>query len=177
MGVIWAGASNTPKSDTFSLFRIDHGKVESYKYPEFAGLGYSALYADRGGRLWAGTRTGIWRILPGPPQLIRNTTLQVGPFCEDSEGALLYVQGGTVWKLSANGTSEDYLEKVAGTPLSIKAMLRDKEGGLWLGTEGQGIVHLHEGHIDHFSSLDGLSSDIVESIFQDREGKRVGDVS
>lgn len=169
-GAIWAGSSNAAPGDVVSLFRIDHGKAESYKHPELAGLGYSPLYADNEGRLWAGTSVGIWRILPGPPRLVLKTKLPVGPFCEDSDGALLYAQAGTIWKLSAGGKPEKYLGNAEGTPFNVKSMLRDKEGGLWIGTNEQGIVHLHEGRIDRFSSLDGLSSDSSESIFQDREG-------
>lgn len=164
-GVIWAGAE-TPGS--LSLFRIDRGKASAYKLPEFAGLGFTPLLVDRAGRLWADTERGIWRILPGPPKLIQEKTLRSSAFGEDSAGALLYAQEGRIRRLSAEGASEDYLGKIEGSP--INTMLRDKEGGLWIGTTGQGIVHLHEGRLDRFTSLDGLSSDIVESIFQDREG-------
>jgi signal transduction histidine kinase/ligand-binding sensor domain-containing protein len=169
-GVIWAGAENSPTPDSFSLFRIDRGKVSSYKLPEFLGLGFTPLFVDRNGRLWADTEKGIWRILPGPPKLVQKKTLRSPAFSEDSTGALLYEQAGRIRKLSAEGTSEDYLGKAEGNPLNVRAIFCDKEGGLWIGTMGQGIVHLHEGHIDHFTSLDGLSSDVVESIFQDREG-------
>jgi ligand-binding sensor domain-containing protein len=169
-GVIWAGVGGRPTSYSCSLFRIDRGKAECYKRPEIAGLDFSRLYVDREGRLWADSKIGIWRILPGPPMLIQKESLPVDAFCEDSDGSLLYTLNGPIWKLSAEGKPENYLEKVDGTRINGSAMLRDREGGLWIGTSGEGIVHLHEGRVDHFSSFDGLSSDFVQAIFQDREG-------
>jgi signal transduction histidine kinase/ligand-binding sensor domain-containing protein len=169
-GVIWAGVGGRPTSDSCSLFRIDRGKAECYKRPEIAGLDFSRLYVDRQGRLWADSKIGIWRILPGPPRLIQKESLPVDAFCEDSDGSLLYTSNGPIWKLSAEGKPENYLEKVDGTRITGSAMLRDSEGDLWIGTSGVGLVHLHEGRVDHFSSFDGLSSDFVNGIFEDREG-------
>ena len=169
-GVIWAGVGGRPTSDSCSLFRIDRGKAECYKRPEIAGLDFSRLYVDRKGRLWADSKIGIWRILPGRPFLIRKESLPVDAFCEDSDGSLLYTLNGPIWKLSAVGRPGNYLEKIDGTRITGWAMLRDSEGDLWIGTSGVGIVHLHEGRVDHFSSFDGLSSDTVNGIFEDREG-------
>jgi ligand-binding sensor domain-containing protein/signal transduction histidine kinase len=169
-GVIWAGVGGRPTSNSCSLFRIDRGKAECYKRPEIAGLDFSRLYVDREGRLWADSKIGIWRILPGRPFLIRKESLPVDAFCEDSDGSLLYTSNGPIWKLSAEGRPKNYLEKIDGTRITGWAMLRDSEGDLWIGTSGAGIVHLHEGRVDHFSSFDGLSSDTVNGIFEDREG-------
>jgi signal transduction histidine kinase/ligand-binding sensor domain-containing protein len=169
-GAIWAGVGGRSTADSCSLFRIDHGKAECYKRPEFAGLNFPRLYVDSAGRLWAASKIGIWQILPGPPKLIEKTDSPVDAFSEDSEGSLLYTSDGPIWKLSPEGRSENYLGNVEGTRINGWVMMRDREGGLWIGTSGEGIVHLHEGRVDHFSSFDGLSSDFVQSIFQDREG-------
>ena len=39
-----------------------------------------------------------------------------------------------------------------------------------MGTTGQGILHFNSGRMDRFNSADGLSSDDVRSLFEDREG-------
>lgn len=169
-GVIWVGAESSATPNSFLLFHIEHGVVGAYKLPEFLRLALFPLFADREGRLWADSGRGIWRILPGPPTLVLKKQIVTPVFSEDSAGGLLYAEDGRVRKLWTEGTSADYLGKLQVAPLNVRAMMRDKDGGLWIGTFGQGIVHLHEGRIDHFTSLDGLSSDTVESIFQDREG-------
>jgi signal transduction histidine kinase/ligand-binding sensor domain-containing protein len=169
-GVIWAGVGGRSRAGSCSLYRIDHRKAECYERPEFANLNFSSLYVDREGRLWADTEIGIWRILPGPPTLVQKMTTPVVAFSEDSQGSLLYTRGGSIWKLSAEGKSVPYLTEIDGTRINGRTMLSDREGGLWIGTNGQGIVHLHEGRVDRFSSFDGLSSDYVQAIYQDREG-------
>src|SRR5260370_4039550 len=49
-------------------------------------------------------------------------------------------------------------------------VLRDRDGGLWVGSAGRGIVHIHQGRTDVFSELDGLSGDDIYDLFEDREG-------
>src|SRR5262249_43320264 len=49
-------------------------------------------------------------------------------------------------------------------------MLRDRDGGLWVGTSGGGIVHVHRGRTDVFSQSDGLTGDAILDVFEDREG-------
>ncbi len=49
-------------------------------------------------------------------------------------------------------------------------MLRDHNGGLWIGTNGQGLFHMHQGRADLFAQSDGLSGDTVRALFEDREG-------
>jgi len=55
----------------------------------------------------------------------------------------------------------------SSTPEKI---LRDRDGGLWIGTLDLGLVHVHKGGTDVFSLSDGLTAEIVYSLFEDREG-------
>ena len=48
-------------------------------------------------------------------------------------------------------------------------MLRDRDGGLWIGTEDRGLLHLHQGRADVFTQADGLSGNYVTNLFEDRE--------
>ena len=54
--------------------------------------------------------------------------------------------------------------------LSVLALLRDRNGGLWVGTANQGIYHIHGSHVDNYRSEDGLSANKVKSFYEDREG-------
>jgi signal transduction histidine kinase/ligand-binding sensor domain-containing protein len=56
-------------------------------------------------------------------------------------------------------------EQIAAT-----ALLHDNDGALWVGTLSKGLYRLKGGVANHFGSLDGLSSDTVYSLFQDKEG-------
>ena len=49
-------------------------------------------------------------------------------------------------------------------------LLRDRDGSLWIGTIERGLIHVHNGRTDTFTQSDGLSGDIILSLFEDREG-------
>jgi len=49
-------------------------------------------------------------------------------------------------------------------------LLRDRDGGLWIGTVEHGLIHVRQGRTDTFTRADGLSGDVVLSLFEDREG-------
>ncbi len=49
-------------------------------------------------------------------------------------------------------------------------LLRDRDGGLWIGTLDRGLLHVHQGRTDVFTQADGLSGDSLTSLFEDREG-------
>src|SRR5262249_47587101 len=49
-------------------------------------------------------------------------------------------------------------------------LLRDRDGGIWVGTIGGGLVHVHRGRTDLFTRTEGLSNDNVVAIHEDHEG-------
>ena len=55
-------------------------------------------------------------------------------------------------------------------PLTAGTVLRDRNGGLWIGTTVHGLVHSYEGKTSIFTHKDGLSSDQVYALFEGREG-------
>src|SRR5262249_38627506 len=59
-----------------------------------------------------------------------------------------------------------------GAPSGVKAgrLLRDHDGGLWIGTLDRGILHVHQGRTDVFAQANGLSGNFVTRLFEDREG-------
>src|SRR4030095_1300017 len=55
-------------------------------------------------------------------------------------------------------------------PFVSRVVLRDRDGGLWIGALGGGLAHIHQGITDEFAKSDGRSADAVLSLFEDREG-------
>ncbi|MBV9299879.1 MAG: hypothetical protein JO066_12985 [Verrucomicrobia bacterium] len=53
--------------------------------------------------------------------------------------------------------------------LPVSVLLLDHENVLWVGTE-KGLYRICGQQVDRFQSKDGLSSDMVNAIYQDREG-------
>src|SRR5262249_27962512 len=88
---------------------------------------------------------------------------------EDDDGTLLLGLPERISRL-VDGKTEAYPLPAGVLPLRITKMFRDRDGGLWIGTVNRGLVHVHRGRTDIFSSADGLSGDDVGTIFEDSEG-------
>ncbi len=52
----------------------------------------------------------------------------------------------------------------------VTALLQDREGNFWAGMTASGLVRITDGKATSFKSLDGLSDNIVLSLYEDREG-------
>jgi signal transduction histidine kinase/ligand-binding sensor domain-containing protein len=164
-GAVWAGGLATP---TARLCAIQSAKVQCYGADGSFGAGVLSLY-EYGDSLWAGAATGLWR-WTDPPKLYPLP----GPLPELS--ALVKGDNGALWMALHGGISQLVDGKVQPYPLPSsrsfrpRVFLRDREGDLWIGTSGQGLLHVHQGTTDLFTSADGLSSDRISSLFEDCEG-------
>ncbi len=172
-GAIWAGVYATPNG---RLCAIQSGSVKCYGEDGRFGGGVNSLYEDSGGNLWAGAPTGLWRWKPGPPKLY--SMPEPRALIEGDNGALLIAMRGGIRQF-IDGKTEAYPLPGAGGQLP-NHLLRDSNGGLWIGTADRGLVHvhpdlhqadLHQGRkTDVFVQSDGLSGDFVTGLFEDREG-------
>jgi len=165
-GSVWAGTFGEPSG---RLCAIRNGSVQCSGEDGRFGNGVLSLYQS-GGNLWAGASNGLWRWKPDPPKLypIPGPVLEIHDLIEGESGALWIAMRGGLKRL-VNGKAEaNPLPR--GEPVTPSKLLRDRDGGVWIGTLGQGLLHLHQGRTDAFAWADGLSSDLVYGLFEDREG-------
>jgi len=59
----------------------------------------------------------------------------------------------------------------AGELLKVRSLLVDREGNLWVGTIGRGLVRLRRAPLTAYGKDEGLSDSNFSSVFQDREGR------
>ena len=52
----------------------------------------------------------------------------------------------------------------------VGTLMFDRDGNLWVGTVGKGLFRIHGNVVDHYGPYEGLSSDSVCALFEDREG-------
>ena len=52
----------------------------------------------------------------------------------------------------------------------ITAVIEDRDAGLWIGTDGGGLVRYLDGRFTQYTTRDGLSGDHVMALLQDRGG-------
>ena len=87
---------------------------------------------------------------------------------ESDDGGLLIAKHSGITKLR-NGKSEAY-PLPAGLQFQPHRLLRDHDGGLWIGAlVDSGLLHIHAGRTDRFSQAEGLSGRSVKAFFEDRE--------
>ena len=167
-GSIWVGTSGPSDG---KLCEIRNGGVQCH--PEMGGVGRGVfgLHKDGKGNLWVELETGVWRWRPGPPQFYAVPRLLNGrrQGMADEDGALLIATTGAVMRLADGKAEEVYRFPTARRGFRRLGMLRDRDGGLWVGPAGRGIVHIHGGRTDVFSQSDGLSGDDIYDFFEDHE--------
>lgn len=137
-----------------------------------AGAGALGLHVDPNGTLWVGTSAGLWRWNPGPPTFYRLPSEENGiqGLADGGDGSLLMSKAGGIRRFVDGRADMKHPFPSSIQPAQSLTLLRDRDGALWAGTSTQGLVHVHEGITDVFSRIDGLSSDGVATIFEDREG-------
>jgi signal transduction histidine kinase/ligand-binding sensor domain-containing protein len=71
----------------------------------------------------------------------------------------------------SNGSFMSYaIPGFDGATIRAITLLLDRHQTLWVGTESQGLYHIHDGYADHYGAAQGLTGDEVHSIYEDREG-------
>ncbi|HEU4506639.1 MAG TPA: two-component regulator propeller domain-containing protein [Pyrinomonadaceae bacterium] len=153
------------------LCSIRNGNVQCFGDDGSLGRGVFNLYEDSKGNLWAGVKEGLWLWKPGPPKFYSFPGEPDGIQCfgEDSDGTLLVGWKGGIHRFT-DGKTEPYSVPGVTGQIRGRRILRDRDGGLWIGTLNRGLVHVHEGRADVFGMSDGLSGEAGDRLFLDREG-------
>ena len=168
-GTIWTIGRTPP---TGELCRIRNGEVRCWGKDSLFGSRVATMYEDRKGNLWFGELHGVWQWNEGRPKFYPLPSDQfVRALSEDSDGVLLVFLSGTIHRMVDGELRKvRLLPGTSGRLTTNVHVLRDRDGGLWIGALGGGLTHVHQGQVDQFSESDGLSSNTVEGVFQDREG-------
>ncbi len=135
-----------------------------------------SVLVDRAGGTWAGG-AGLWHRPPGHSDF----TLSVVPV--HGVSALAQAPDGTVW--AAESTSGTILPVTSSRAEAVSdrghshltsALVFDEEGGLWIGTTGDGIHYAPSPGLSsdldssRSAAANGLSGRVVGSALRDREG-------
>jgi len=181
-GAIWAAGTRWEAGplDTGKLCAINSSSVQCFGSDgRFGGFGVTAIYEDSRSNLWFGAGNGLWRWKPGAPEHypvpelkhygVANLLFLRRALLDDRAGALL-VAGPRGISRFIGGKLNPYPLPSGAPQVNNGSLLRDRDGGLWIGTRGAGLLHIHQGRMDVLAEADGLSSNSVENLFEDREG-------
>jgi signal transduction histidine kinase/ligand-binding sensor domain-containing protein len=169
-GTIWAGTLQ-------GLFRHNGDKWQ--RVDGKAGLGDGsvlAIYRDSRKRMWVGTQHAVYRKDAASERFDQVDVITISSnvwqrFSEDDDGTVWisdFSQGFRTPGTAARATTP---RKGWGVDL-----LHDQRGDFWIGTQGQGLWRIRGGKGGQASNVevidveDGLASNAVQSLLEDREG-------
>jgi len=166
-GALWIG------TEAGGLDRLQQGRFTNY----MPGKSVVATLQTRDGILWAASRDGLARLRGGRWEPIRfpgkHPTVSVSALTEDRSGALWL--GGSDglyrWK---GGALHDYTAQAGLEGAKVRTIVEDGDGILWIGTHGRGLLRLENDRFTAYTTKEGLSNDVVESLFADEHGLWVG---
>ena len=169
-GTLWAGTS-AGLGDSARLCTIQDERATCYGSNGMFGRLVSTLFEDKDGHLWVGTTTGLWRWNPAPATRypLPGDPPEVHSVIETENGDLLVAINREIKQITG-GNIQPYVAGHSDPQFKPTALLRDRDGGVWIGTQDQGLLHVHHGRADRFTRADGLSSDFVQGLYEDREG-------
>jgi ligand-binding sensor domain-containing protein len=175
-GTVWAGtwgAGNPPAR----LCAMRGRSTQCYGDDGILGKTVGALHEDSSGNLWAYAETGLWRWKPGP-QRVSPVSFDGQAMSQSGDGLTIVANYGEGVMQLAGGKLEPFPirgpgnsnQRIREKQVDANKLLRDRDGGLWIGTVEHGLIHVHHGRTDIFTRKDGLSGDVVLCLFEDREG-------
>jgi ligand-binding sensor domain-containing protein/signal transduction histidine kinase len=132
---------------------------------------WNVLALDRDGAVWVVTSDGLYRD--------KENTLECVAKSGESFGQVFSIRadGGRMMAGTSKGLyavvyrdGRAALEALPGIPGPVVAILRDRNGNVWAGTWGQGLIRKNAAGVQRWSSRDGLADDFVRQLYQDADG-------
>ena len=106
-----------------------------------------------------------WETKDGLPQ---NSVLSI---TQTQDGYLwLGTQKGLVRFDGVSFSPSPALDSSGAQAGEVRALLEDRDGTLWVGTLGHGVIRISEGKATSFTTTEGLPSDEVLGLYEDRAG-------
>jgi ligand-binding sensor domain-containing protein len=143
------------------------------RHPEIAvRLGIEAdkvfdVMEDRNGVTWFCTAKGVARQIGG-------SLVRIAPYGSQGHGALRAYEDpeGNVWITKADGL---YRATTAGIELAVpgvqvRYVYGDRDGDLWVGTNGDGLYRFKTRAIRMFTTADGLPNNVVQTVLASSDG-------
>lgn len=166
-GYLWLGTKG-------GMARFDGSKFTTFGLNELRTWSIRALTVDHAGTLWIGTGGSLGTLIRyrnGSFDRFRRgdaTQVTAMPVFQShpADEVLFASARGRVHRVAAGRYTT--LDLNAGVPTPLHALLRDRRGRVWVGTDA-GLMQEHEGRLIHAAELTGTGA--VRALLEDRGGR------
>ncbi len=162
------------------LSRFYDGKFHTYHAPEILPSNtVLSIFEDSERDLWVGTENGLLRLSDTGVSVLENrdgVSLANSSTIYENVSTIYQAPGGKLW--IANGHLYQIKSwqlipyrlapQVAG--VKVRTVFVSRNGALWLGTGGQGVVAIRHGVATQYTTRQGLINDFIRAFCQDRDG-------
>jgi ligand-binding sensor domain-containing protein len=134
----------------------------------------NALLDDGEGGLWIGSYGGqLARMRKGVITLVpTHGALGAGPVRALARGGGLLWIGTDEGLVSYDGARFERMSAGGGlVPGAVRAILWDRTGALWVGTDGEGVARREGSRFVHYRESQGLAGNRVRLLHEDRQGR------
>src|SRR5450432_223811 len=180
-GAIWIQITGPPTGPLCQVVGEGmqcHGKADGI--PEVV---YVPIAQDNHDNFWIGGDGVLVRWSPDAHRLYKVPGLEFNKKGDGSVKDVAASPDGSVWagvnsagrgfglqRLVQDAWKSFVTREFDGSKVKVLALLLDHNNALWVGTVEQGLYRIVGGEVEHFGIADGLTSDEVFKIFEDREG-------
>jgi ligand-binding sensor domain-containing protein/serine phosphatase RsbU (regulator of sigma subunit) len=142
----------------------------------------NAIFQDRTGALWLGTKAGISRYYPGSDkkaviynQANNSIYEDIRFFREDKDGNLWIGsnEGGVIMynMKTSKFEAQPYINSILYREGQVKALEVDRQNNLWIGTvDGVAVGTINDQNFQRYTLLDSLTVSIITSLYCDPNG-------
>jgi ligand-binding sensor domain-containing protein/signal transduction histidine kinase len=140
--------------------------------------GIISLYEDRAGGIWAGGYHGSLLHLPAGTNgtafepTVGKPALIIGCIAEDDQGQIWVAskrRGIALWRVDGKQLvpADPQLDAIGQI---VRSVLCDKDGALWIGTQGDGLFRWSNKVLQRYTTADGLPDDVILGLMADDQG-------
>jgi signal transduction histidine kinase/ligand-binding sensor domain-containing protein len=153
----WDGHELVPRRDLVATLDVPESNVFD-------------IYQDRDGTMWYSTLEGIRRRglkpLPRLRPLAASAATSYRRPVADPEGNLWLISAAGLYRVAG-----DVMEDTPVYDVQPRCLYIDRVGGVWVGTNGSGLIHLKRRTVRMFTRSEGLSSDIAMAVLSTHDGR------
>ncbi|MBW8865264.1 MAG: hypothetical protein JF609_10160 [Verrucomicrobia bacterium] len=136
--------------------------------------GVKVILVSRGGRIWAGTKSGLSFADADMPMDFKSfegiPRIDIRALAEDAQQNLwVGTEDGTIFRITDDEVTA-FRPADTKSSQSVWSLLAEDDGTLWVGTFRGGLLRLRNGEFTRFGKMDGLPDNVICQILDDGRG-------